>query len=520
MATAKGLKPKISQKTFDETIQENMEELEMEKDEAIADAIEQFKTQGVDLSNIDTSGVDRKAMQEHLSSSLAAIRTAMKAIGTPNAEVDVEGTLNALTAVREACDRNTGPTATINRSLLAMDKITRPLAALLVSDALMEAALETLLVVCGEGGSGPEATALKDAFPPLAMLVLSHNLQSDEPVKRRARKLCCALVKTLCSKSESHKASFVNKNSKGLDALLLVLEQESGNKALLVEACGALRAVTSFDDYRNDFSVAYDTARSAVELGYIQKLVVLARGEHKDDAVMLAALLHAIKPLACNDDSVQRLCAAGCIEIAVGSMRSNVGDAGVCKSAAGLMRNMAGNDSVKRQLCMSDALGLLIQALQDHKTDAALADNAVAALANMCLRSPENSLRIASAGGIRSVTLAMRLHPTSGGVQRQACLFLRNLVGRCPELVEVVLEEGVEELIRAAGTLQGSVDVAYAALRDLGLPVELITLTDSGEIQRGYREFGKKESNFQAVWDESDDLHGNVDNKFREAGMA
>ena len=45
----------ISQETFDGVVRENIEEFEMELNEAIEDAKEQFRTQGVDLSNLITS---------------------------------------------------------------------------------------------------------------------------------------------------------------------------------------------------------------------------------------------------------------------------------------------------------------------------------------------------------------------------------------------------------------------------------------------------------------------------------
>ena len=44
---------RISQETFDEAVKENMEDFDMEEEEAVADAIKQFEMQGVDLSNID-----------------------------------------------------------------------------------------------------------------------------------------------------------------------------------------------------------------------------------------------------------------------------------------------------------------------------------------------------------------------------------------------------------------------------------------------------------------------------------
>eukprot|EP00911_Craspedida_sp_UC1_P001964 UC1_evm1s1509 len=46
--------PRITQETFDAVVKENQDEFEMELAEAIEDAIEQFKTQGVDLSMVNT----------------------------------------------------------------------------------------------------------------------------------------------------------------------------------------------------------------------------------------------------------------------------------------------------------------------------------------------------------------------------------------------------------------------------------------------------------------------------------
>jgi hypothetical protein len=46
----------ISQETFDEMVQENMEDFEMEKDEALSETIKQLTSMGRDLSAIDTTG--------------------------------------------------------------------------------------------------------------------------------------------------------------------------------------------------------------------------------------------------------------------------------------------------------------------------------------------------------------------------------------------------------------------------------------------------------------------------------
>ncbi len=45
---------RISQETFDSVVQENVDDFEMEWSEAVADAIQQFEANDIDLSNIDT----------------------------------------------------------------------------------------------------------------------------------------------------------------------------------------------------------------------------------------------------------------------------------------------------------------------------------------------------------------------------------------------------------------------------------------------------------------------------------
>jgi hypothetical protein len=48
---------RISQETFDAVVRENIDEFEMDLDEAVADARQQFESQGVDLSNLITTFV-------------------------------------------------------------------------------------------------------------------------------------------------------------------------------------------------------------------------------------------------------------------------------------------------------------------------------------------------------------------------------------------------------------------------------------------------------------------------------
>lgn len=69
------------------------------------------------------------------------------------------------------------------------------------------------------------------------------------------------------------------------------------------------------------------------------------------------------------------------------------------------------------------------------------------------------------------VVEAMQRHAGRAPVQRQACLVVRIMVARNPELRQPYLDKGVEPLLRQAKAVHPASckDVGSAALRDLGL---------------------------------------------------
>jgi hypothetical protein len=88
---------KISQETFDEVVRENVEDFEMGDPEALADAIDQFNKQGVDLTAIDTSGgVGREEIMD-------AIKELERCSKEPSA--GSAATLAALAGVVLLCDK-------------------------------------------------------------------------------------------------------------------------------------------------------------------------------------------------------------------------------------------------------------------------------------------------------------------------------------------------------------------------------------------------------------------------------
>lgn len=152
------------------------------------------------------------------------------------------------------------------------------------------------------------------------------------------------------------------------------------------------------------------------------------------------------------------------------------------------------------------------------------------------LRKPANSLRIVQENGPREIVAAMAKYPNNVLVQRQGALAVRNIVSRLvtnnssvdnsdPDgsvgnamndinVKDAFLDLGAEVILRQiTGRHQGSVDEAYAALRDLGCEVSMLKYdTETNTITRKTQMFGEVKSNFRAVYDESDDIEGKVAN--------
>jgi hypothetical protein len=170
--------------------------------------------------------------------------------------------------------------------------------------------------------------------------------------------------------------------------------------------------------------------------------------------------------------------------------------------------------------------------MQLYPSTAAVQEHACGTFAAMALRRPGNARAIIDAGGPRSILAAMKRHDTNSSVQRQGALAVRNIASRllreCPEegntnkeeraaIRDAFLELGAEDTLRnITGRHQGSVDEAYAALRDLGCTVSLVKFNADDvnkhtQVQRTMMFGEKHNSNFRPVYEDSEDLENCVE---------
>jgi hypothetical protein len=94
---------KITQETFDEVVQENIDEFELSKDEAIFDAYKQFSSQGVDMTDIDISGgVGRQDVLD----AIAVLKThgSLTAVEAASAEsIEANNVLDSIAILSKLC---------------------------------------------------------------------------------------------------------------------------------------------------------------------------------------------------------------------------------------------------------------------------------------------------------------------------------------------------------------------------------------------------------------------------------
>lgn len=83
-----------------------------------------------------------------------------------------------------------------------------------------------------------------------------------------------------------------------------------------------------------------------------------------------------------------------------------------------------------------------------HPNNAGMQTDAVSALGNMALRMPTNCEAIAEAGGLPAIVTAFTQHIGYPRMQSKGPLAIRNLVGRNPELIQPLLDLGVESALR------------------------------------------------------------------------
>ena len=255
--------------------------------------------------------------------------------------------------------------------------------------------------------------------------------------------------------------------------LVAVLEAHTANAAVVAATCWAVAALATADDRSTAASAAFAHGRQLHKLAAHTPLMAALR-THAAVPATAAAACCALRAVAVNDEACVDVAEAGGVEAAVSLLSCRDGaDQSILRAALGLLRQLAGADAIKPRFVAAGGLPALLTLLCDRPAGAAatpLCEAGLTLLAALTLRNPEGSAEAAAAGGLDVALELMTLFPAAAGLQRAACMYLRNSAARNLELRPLMLERGADALLRAAKAAHPGTctDVGSAALRDLG----------------------------------------------------
>lgn len=468
---------RITQETFDECVQGNIDDFEMEPDEAVEEAVKEFELQGVDLSQIDKTYAGPDGRGEHPAAAAARAHDAAVEKG------DLRGIADAARALRE-CVSGEGATpgwgsacvgaGAVQACWRACERVADG-AAGASSDDVVDA-MQTLALVlsCDEGRD----TFVSLRRPMNFVDALWPAFASTHPSSVAD---CAAVVAAACTRNEACKGAFIKA---GVETPLVAVFVDAASDArALRHACAAVKALTAGDDPREPASGAFAHARAFAKAGAASALCVsLTRVEASEDPVLCASLTTALKHVAVNDDICKEIAERGGVARLLELLQTSasLGDAKLARACAACLRQLAGSDGNKSLIVNAGGLAVLTHVVNVFGARAGDADadrfhsvqeQCVGCLAALLLKNPEGAARCGAEGVFEPVVDAMSRARAHKGLQRQCAMFLRNAVVRNPENVPLILNNtDAEALLRLSkkNHPKECVDVASAAMRDLG----------------------------------------------------
>ncbi|KAJ6664214.1 hypothetical protein lerEdw1_008432 [Lerista edwardsae] len=450
---------RITQETFDEVVQENITEFGMDPEESVNEAIQQFESQGVDLSNIVKIAPSPASENGHELNHaiLQTLDSLQKAVVDSNLS-EVDELLMSFAkqcrqelAIRYLAGQKGAYPAVLAACRLASEDNCSLLKALNALSVLIDGQPDLL------DNSGQE-------------LLLRVLRESRDDADLTLAGIRC--VRHACVKHEQNRQDLVKG---GILPLLTAAIVQHGDCADVVrEACSGLRIMTFDDDIRVPFGHAHDHAKMIVVEHNGLKILIEAAKAFTDDCSVLSEICATLARLAVRNEFCQDIVNLGGLNFMVALLADCIDHQELVKQVLNAIRAVAGNDDVKDAIVNVGGTDLIVLAMSRHLGSPQVCEQSCAALCMLALRKPENCRVIMEGGGALAALQAMKTHPREAAVQKQACMLIRNLVARTQDFSQPILEMGAENLIvEARAAHRDCDDVAKAALRDLGCKVEL-----------------------------------------------
>ncbi|CAL5019684.1 unnamed protein product [Urochloa decumbens] len=451
----------ISQEAFDAMVQENMEDLGMDADEALADAVEALTLQGADLS-----GIIKRVPGEAAAAEVSPVVRVLDELKASHSACGGSGQdLNGLVSlIDELCGLCCSGEGSENAAIVVRNGGVEALVALcgsagVAQDRLLASALKALSSVLRDVGSTEKFR--QSEGPKIVMDILKGGSESSDLLDAGF-----SVVAAGSAGNEVVKESFMDLK---VDELILHVMREK-SKTNVQSLYDAIRVLLTPDDNRVVASQVYGYSRRFAEIGIGEVLVSALREQVAPSSLPSACA--ALKSIAVNDEICRSISEIGGIDVLLqcideaGEQKNKI----IAKSCCSLLSKLAASDANKSAIIQRGGFDRFLKLASRFSEDPSIVQEVMSMVTVLTLRSPENAERAMGVGYGTLAIQAMQRFPSSGQTQKQACLMIRNLVVRNPKNRIILLNDGAEKLIRKAKVMHGSCkDAASSALRDLGL---------------------------------------------------
>ncbi|XP_047078151.1 armadillo repeat-containing protein 6 [Lolium rigidum] len=452
----------ISQEAFDDMVRENVEDLGMDPDEALADAVEALTLQGADLAGIIKRVPGEAAAEE--ANPVMRVLDELKASATASASgrpgEDLDSLVSSLDELRGLCSGEEAE----NAAVAARNGGVEALLALCASagvtqERLLASGLKALSSLIRDVG-GTEKFRQSQG-PKIVMGILKGALGSTDILDGGF-----SVVAAASAGNEVVKDAFMDLK---VDELILQVMRDKSNSKVQ-SLYDAIRVLLTPDDNRVVASQVFGYSRKFAEIGIAEVLVIALREQVAPSSLPSACA--ALKAIAVNEEICRSISENGGIDV----LLQCIDEAGVqknkviAKSCCSLLSKLAGSDANKASIIQQGGFDKFLKLTSRFSEDPSVIQEVMSLVQALTLRSPEHAALAISLGYGTLAIQTMQKFPSSALTQKQACLMIRNLVVRNPENRTILLKEGVEKLIRKAKAIHGSCkSAATDALRDLGL---------------------------------------------------
>ncbi|OAD53079.1 Armadillo repeat-containing protein 6 like protein [Eufriesea mexicana] len=441
----------ISQETYNEVVNENIEQFSMTPKEAIEDAIQQFEAQGIDLSNI-IKDLILSDNNELISSYLNQINIALEDKNYGN----IHHTLDKL---RNELDKDIAHRLYAEKNG-AYNSLIKLMKACLNNGTVLKATLKAITSLMT---GNPDL--LNDEGIALQIQILDRCL--DVPT------LQCLLrwIRECCIKHELNRQSIFNADIFNKLKKILIRDNASGPE--LRDACAVIRALVLDDDIRHEYGKAHEHA-SVIAKGAINVLTGLMPRYRKDKAVV-GDLIITLAALIVRNEFCQEVEDAGGLKFVIDVMIDYPDSEKLNWQALKLLKALAGNDDVKSHIITSGCGPIIVSAISRMKGSECVVTAGLACISALTLRCSSNAGVFYDCGAPLIIIDAMKAYPKSVSVLKQAAWAIRNMSVRNKAECSEFITHGVEDVLKSAHKLHGpklESDIK-AALRDLCLKVEL-----------------------------------------------